>query len=111
MAETFAVTLTLHVPVPAQDDPLQPKNEYPLAGVAVKVTLVPELNDAEQVVPQLIPAGELVTVPVAAPEVVIVTEYCGGGAAAKVAVTDWLEFNVTLHVPVPLQAPLQPLNT
>ena len=73
--------------------------------------LVPELNGAEQVVPQLIPAGELVTVPVAVPEVVMVAVYCGGGAAANVAVTDWFEFNVTLHAAVPVQAPLHPLNT
>ena len=77
------------MPVPAQDEPPQPANAYPAAGVAVNVRLVPDVNDAEHVVPQLIPAGELVIVPVVLPEVVeIVIVYCGGGAAAKFAVTD-----------------------
>jgi hypothetical protein len=39
----------------------------PAEGVAVRVTAVPLLNDAEHVVPQLIPAGALVTVPDPAP--------------------------------------------
>jgi hypothetical protein len=54
--------LTLHVPVPVQS-PLQPVNTQPVAGCGVSVTLVPAANAAEQVVPQLIPAGWLVTVP------------------------------------------------
>ncbi len=41
------------------------------SGAAVRVTLVPTLNEAEQVVPQLIPAGEEVTVPIPVPVFVI----------------------------------------
>ena len=58
-----ALIVTVHVPVPEQPAPLQPVKVEPAAGVAVSVTTVPSLNDAEQVAPQLIPAGELVTVP------------------------------------------------
>ena len=57
--------LTGHVPVPLQagvPPPLQPVNVDPGAGVAVRVTA--PLKDAEQVSPQLMPPGELVTVPV-----------------------------------------------
>jgi len=39
----------------------------PAAGVAVKVTAVPLAYGATQVVPQEMPAGELVMVPVPAP--------------------------------------------
>src|SRR6185503_8206401 len=57
-------------PVPVQA-PLQPVKVAPAAGVAVSVTAVPLLKDAEQVAPQLTPAGALVTVqgpvPVQAP--------------------------------------------
>src|SRR6266545_2457260 len=55
----FIVTLQLlgpHAP------PQTPKNQ-PLAGVAVNVTVVPAVKSWLQVEPQLIPEGELVTVP------------------------------------------------
>lgn len=56
------VTLPLAVQLPDQ-----PANVEPEAGVAVNVTAVPLLRVVEQVVPQLIPAGLLVTVPVPFP--------------------------------------------
>jgi len=59
--------VTEHVPVPAQPPPLQPVNVEPAAGVAVRVTAVPLVKAAAHVVPQVIPAGALVTVPVPAP--------------------------------------------
>jgi hypothetical protein len=71
-----AVTLSLkfivmvHVLVPAQR--LHPAKLDPLRGVAVKVTAVPSWYVAEQVVPQLMPPGLLVTVPL--PRPVRVTE-------------------------------------
>jgi hypothetical protein len=43
--------------------PLQPLKLEPLAGLAVRVTFVFAAKLAEQVLPQLIPAGLLVTVP------------------------------------------------
>jgi hypothetical protein len=58
----FIVTEPLLQPVPDQ-----PANVDPKAGVAVKVTAVPLLNVAEQVLPQLMLAGLLVTVPLPLP--------------------------------------------
>ena len=57
------------VPVQAPD---QLVNVEPADGTAVKVTDVPLLKFAEHVLPQLIPAGLLVTVPVPVPASVVV---------------------------------------
>jgi len=62
------VIVTLQVPVPVQPPPLQPVKVEPAAGVAVRVTAVPVVNAAEHVVPQEIPAGLLVTVPLPVPD-------------------------------------------
>jgi len=73
-AETLWLELSMTVqvaPVPVQAPP-QPENPEPPPGVAVSVTWVPLLKVAEQVVGQLIPAGVLVTVPLA-PEAEMVT--------------------------------------
>jgi hypothetical protein len=56
----------VHVPVPLHGAP-HPVNVAPAAGAAVRVTTVPGGNAALQVVPQLMPAGLLVTVPVPVP--------------------------------------------
>jgi hypothetical protein len=57
------VIVSVQVPVPEQPPPDQPLNTEPAAAVAVSVTLVPGVNVAEHVAPQLMPAGELATVP------------------------------------------------
>jgi hypothetical protein len=103
-----ALIVTVHVPVPVQPPPLQPLNVEPAAGVAVKVTAVPLANPAEQVAPQEMPVGALVTVPLPAPALLTVSvKLCW----ANVAVTDWAALIVTVHVPVPVQPPpLQPEN-
>ncbi len=98
--------VTLHVPVPVQA-PLHPAKVDPAAAVSVSVTTVPLLKFALQVLGQLIPAGLLLTVPVPVPANVtesakVVTD------VLKVAVTALAALMVTLQVPVPLQAPLQP---
>jgi hypothetical protein len=56
----------VQLPVPLQA-PDQPAKKAPVAGVAVSLTLIPELNDALQVGAQLMPAWVLVTVPLAEP--------------------------------------------
>jgi hypothetical protein len=56
-------TVRVHAPVPEHPPPDQPENTEPAVGVAVSVTLVPAVNAAEQVAPQLMPAGALLTVP------------------------------------------------
>jgi hypothetical protein len=68
------LTVTTHVPVPLQPPPDQPAKLDPAAGEAVKVTTAPCENDALQVEPQLMPAGDDVTVPVPAPAGVTVRE-------------------------------------
>ena len=85
-------------------------NAEPAAGVAVSVTTVPSLNEAAQVAPQLIPAGELVTDP--EPDPVFETVNVCVGTVLNVAVTDRAWLIVTWHCPVPEQpSPLQPANT
>lgn len=70
-----AVIVIAHVPVPEQEEDVQPAKAEPVAGTAVKVMLVPLEKFAEQVAPQLIPAGELVTVPEPVPAGVMVRVY------------------------------------
>ncbi len=104
------VTRTVQGPVPEHAAPLQPANADPGLGVAVRVTEVPESNAAEQVRPQLMPAGALVTVPLPAPDKLTETLYCGVGGGPKFATTDWSEFIVTEQAPVPLHAPPHPVK-
>ena len=67
VTDVAALIVTVQVPVPVQPPPLQPVNVEPAAGVAVRVTAVPLAKAAEQVAPQEMPAGALVTVPLPAP--------------------------------------------
>jgi hypothetical protein len=71
--EVAALTVTVQEPVPEQPPPLQPVNVEPAAGVAVRVTAVPFVNEAEHVAPHEMPAGALVTVPVPAPALLTVS--------------------------------------
>jgi hypothetical protein len=59
-------------PVPLQPPPLHPVITFPEPGVAWSVTDVPVPKDAEQVPGQLIPLGELDTLP--EPEAATVNE-------------------------------------
>jgi hypothetical protein len=108
LTDFAASMVTLQAPVPLQA-PLQPANVEPESGTAVKLTTVPLAKLAEHVVPQEIPEGVLVTVPVPAPLLATV-RVKGPGFAVKFALTDFAASMVTLQAPVPLQAPLQPAN-
>jgi hypothetical protein len=66
VTEVSAVRLTVHVAVPVHA-PDHPANVEPELAVAVSVTDVPLAKLALQVVPQLMPAGLLVMVPVPVP--------------------------------------------
>src|SRR5438093_1153405 len=81
-----APRVTVHGPVPVQAPPLQPVKTEPASGAAVSVTSVP-----------LLPVAALLTV--------------GREVGLKVAVTVVAAANVTVHGPVPVQAPpLQPVK-
>src|SRR5439155_10551183 len=71
-------------------------------------TAVPLVKLAEQAAPQLIPAGELVTVPLPAPAgVTVKVKVC----TVNVAVTVVAAESVTVQVPMPEQPPpLQPVK-
>src|SRR5207249_5639438 len=94
--------------VPEQPPPVQPVKVEPAAGVAVNVTAVPLVKLAEQVTPQLIPTGALVTVPLPVPALLTVrVKVC----SVKVAVTVVAAESVTTHDPVPEQPPpVQPVK-
>src|SRR5204863_623561 len=97
-----AESVTVQAPVPEHPPPLQLLKVEPAAGVAVRVTAVPLVKLAEQVAPQLIPAGALVTVPLPVPALLTVSAKVG---RAKVAVTVVAALRVTVQVPVPEHPP------
>ena len=68
VAVVLPPSVNSHAPVP-KHTPLHPVKLLPEAGVAVRVTAVPELKGAVQVEPQLMPDGLLATVPLPAPVV------------------------------------------
>lgn len=79
----FAVTerassaLILHLDLPLHA-PDQPLNDEPFEAVALRVTDVPYAKRCEHVLPQLIPAGVLLTLPEPFPDLCTVT-VCAGG--------------------------------
>jgi hypothetical protein len=97
--------VTLQAPIPEQA-PLQPVKFDVAFGLAVRVTVVPLTKLAEHMLPQLIPDGVLVTLPLPLPASVIER----GKSALNVAVTEAAAFILTVHVPVPEHAPLQPVK-
>jgi len=74
--------------------PDQPAKVETLSGVAVRVTTVLEMNVVEQSLPQLMPAGEEVTVPLPGPVLLTVRLYW---TTSNSAVTDLVAFMVTVQ--------------
>jgi hypothetical protein len=108
MTEVAALSVMVQAAVPEHPPPLQPENVEPVAGVAVKVTMVPVVNWVEQVVPHEMPAGALTTLPLPVPDGVTVS---AKDDCTKLAVTDMAALIVTVQGPVPVQPPpLQPEN-
>jgi hypothetical protein len=103
-----AFIVTLHVPVPEQA-PLQPVKVDVGFGAALRVTAVPEPKFAEHVLPQLIPSGLLVTIPLPLPA----SETVSKTALSNFAVIVRLEFTIRLQsIILAVQPPpLQPANT
>jgi hypothetical protein len=71
VTEAAALIVTEQAPAPVHA-PLQPAKVAPLPGVAINVTTVPLAKFAVHVVPQLMPDGLLVTVPLPVPASVTV---------------------------------------
>ena len=100
---------TVQVLVPVQPPPDQPVKTEPAAAVAVTTTGLPDGKLAEQLVPQEMPAGALVTTPLPSPARITVSVT---GAGAKVALTVVAVVSVSEQDPVPAQpAPDQPMKT
>jgi hypothetical protein len=84
-----ALSVTVQAPVPVQPPPAQPANSAPVSGVAVKVTMLSIANAALHCVPQLMPPGFDVTVPVDVPSRVTVRFTVPGGPSVVSASTGW----------------------
>jgi hypothetical protein len=78
--------ITVHEPVPLHPPPDQPAKTEPADGDVVNVTLVPAGYTSVQSDPQLMPAGELVTVPDPVPFFVTVKLVWLNGAGSQVTV-------------------------
>src|SRR2546430_889023 len=105
------VMLTVQEPVPLHPAPRQLSNVESLAATAVSVTLGLELNGALHVLPQVIPVGLEVTVPLPVPSFTTVRVK---GWTLKMAVTVRAWVTLTVHGLVPLHpanpVTLQPAN-
>jgi hypothetical protein len=108
----FAASIvTLQLLLELGQAPPQPPNVLPLAGVAVSVTTVPDVSDAEHVPGHEMPPTLDDTLPVPVPPVATESVKLGGvTGASNVAVTLRAALIVTVHAPVPVQAPLQSAN-
>lgn len=101
VTDLAVLMVTTQVPIPVQLSPLQPLNLSLLeAGTAARVICVFSVKGLEQVVPQLIPAGVLVIVPLPAPDLDTLRINV---LRVKVAVTDLVAVIGTWQDPVPEQ--------
>lgn len=108
-AYLLADMVRVHIPVPVQS-PLHPVKTVPIADTGVSTICVPEAIFAD--VPT-IPD----TTPVPVPAMAVVRAYVSGTVRGRgdrtdtnVATIFLFEFMVTVHIPVPVQSPLHPVN-
>jgi hypothetical protein len=100
--------LTVHVAPDVASQPLQPVKRESRSGVAVKVTVVPLTKLAEQALPQLIPDGLDVTVPLPRPDLLTVSV---NRSRVNVALTVLAALIVTLQVaPEAASHPVHPVK-
>ena len=104
LAASLVTVQVATVPLHAPD---QPAKDDRASGVAVSVTCVPMANVARHVLPQLIPAGEDVTIPPPAP---VLATFNPCSRTSKLAVTDLAASTVTTQPPEPLHDPDQPVK-
>ena len=91
------VTVTAGV-VAAQPVPAQAAKTEPNAGAAVNVTAVPLLKVPEQVVEQLIPAGELVMAPLPVPALITAkVKVCTGATGVPQTSAVYVELPAVLY--------------
>ena len=83
MMPVLPLIATLQVPVPGQPLSDQPLNREPVSAAAVRVIGRLSSKDAVQTVPQVMPAGELVTVPLPSPLFVTARSNFGGGGGEE----------------------------
>jgi hypothetical protein len=101
--------VTTHVSAPLHPPPLHPVKLELVFGVALRVTVSPGENPYLHVLPQLIPAGVLVTVPFPLFESNLAIVRVLVTAAVKVAVTVLPLSMINVHVLFePVQSPLHP---
>lgn len=104
---SLALIVTTQVGPLPQPPPVHPAKDELAPAVALRVTMVPAANAALHVCSQLLmPDGSLLTLPVPLPASATVRT----GEVLKFAITEVFCVNVTLHAPVPLQAPDHPAN-
>src|SRR5207244_10648390 len=103
-----AVRVTVQLAVPVQPPPCQPVHSFPTRRSSDLVTRLP-LVYLQQLVPQVLPAGLLATVPLPVPaETTVRAKIC----RSKVAVTVVSAVRVTVQLAVPAQPPpCQPVKT
>jgi hypothetical protein len=114
-AASVAVTLracvmvTVQSPVPVHAPP-QLTNVEPASGMACTVTCAPLVKLPLHVAPQSIPPGIEAMMPLPEPLFDTVRVWVVGALLVKVAVTLRAALIVTMQLPVPVHAPLQPVK-
>jgi hypothetical protein len=85
VAVQFTLLFTVKLPLEQAESPDQPAKTEPVAAAADSVTAVLLTTFVEQVVPQFMPEGELVTVPLPVPVRLIDTMKLAAGVVAQVS--------------------------